>query len=1087
MQKISEDDLFNRFAKSAKTAGEQEFIYQIINSMIKNTIPSNQLKGTVENYIHGFNDYIGLVNKDEFTEQYIKSEIAKLETSSVLRSMVSDGTKNQSSLSRLLKEGVDTSGEFLNQLDKAIIQMSKNLGLKRVFFNGSLGKNFVSELQNTIDTIKNSDMSIVQKQKALIEQSIAYSNDFVTSLYEKVMKGDNVGFSYTINGKKVSINPELLYQMLQVMRLPEFAGSSLGIKDFLANKNVRANLKKYYDVTAAKIGELNVNNQERRRIVSQVPVDEIPTNKNTVIITSESRNPDITYAEFTDNNGKYMTIDKFLASDIDANTNYLVSANFFARSTNNPEMTAFLDKVQESKNVYPVAFSVVQSNGKNMVEVNGYDQLKKHFAIKYTSFEMPEFKFDYAPSKKSLSRLSENSINTASRQEMGDIIDGTYVENPNAQKVLEDMGANPVSAPTVNEAEVIHAFGELGKIGEMYRQVLSEIVRKASAIKTKKGEITDNEYLTSDKLIITDDIKNEYLDSITGNEDLDAIYLNGKTLTESIDEELSAVDSEDYLRNLNEDLEELRNTSIDDTDFLTPSEFTAWQSNGIRVLESSIDDVKKAIAESKKATLGESIRTNTYPSGKEAFNQIVKTLKDAGYGYTKIASIIRTVASENPGWKNDILTSDASEFLPSFDAFVTARMASPILQKYEVTPEAFRSAMETTYERVHSATFRKHYPENDTIIQLFLKSLQKFEVLDQADDVFAIAQNMSPDMKKSLHGLINNIYAGDFQKIALDENTESYATSAFNQLYRQFAQGIKKDMSGSDKAKLKEMSGVDESEDGLFTTDTSVTTFEGNAYNQVMKDFVAQLSDYHQFELDSMLPETFLFRNTRGKPLYESTINLNVWATQPDHKVATATPANIAAPVTGATKEKLTNRSTMNKAYQIFNGKSVDTINRYVELNKFDTFEKLPFKTKEGLQDAMQKANIRIQTEVNEITEELLSKSLNKAEKDINQDKVSEINEFIKEYVGDESNLGIILRERMREDYAYLAEYYASSAVAYLDKKSEVIGRMMGRNKKLEKEGANAVKAEINSGLLGKILNNVVQTLESYRLRKITE
>lgn len=274
--------------------------------------------------------------------------------------------------------------------------------------------------------------------------------------------------------------------MLQVMRLPDFAGSQLGIKEFLGNKNVRANLKKYYDVTAAKIGELNVNNQERRRIVSQVPVDEIPANKNTVILVSESKNPDITYAEFSDENGKYMTIGKFLESEVDANTNYLVSANFFARSTNNPEMTAFLDKVQDTKNVYPVAFSVIQSKGKNMVEVNGYDQLKKHFAIKYTSFEMPEFKFDYAPSVKSLSRLSENSINTESRKELGEILDGSYIENPKAKEVLEGMGANPVNAPTVDESQLIHSFGEIGKIGEIYRQVLSEIVRKASAIKTKK-------------------------------------------------------------------------------------------------------------------------------------------------------------------------------------------------------------------------------------------------------------------------------------------------------------------------------------------------------------------------------------------------------------------------------------------------------------------------------------------------------------------------------------------------------------------------------------------------------------------------
>lgn len=1088
MQKISEDDLFNRFAKSAKTAGEQEFIYQIINSMIKNTIPSSQLKGTVENYIHGFNDYIGLVNKDAFTEQYIKSEIAKLETSSILRSMVSDSTKNQSSLKRLLDEGwVDTSWTFINQLDVAIIQMSKNLGLKRIFFGQTqLQGQFVKELQNTIDVIKNSDMSLVQKQKALIEQSIAYSNDFITSLYEKIVKKENVGFSYKVNNKKISVKPEVLYQMLQIMRMPDFAASSLWMKDFMMNKNVRANLKKYYDVTAEKIEELNVNKQEARRVVSQVPVNEIPVNKNTVIITSEARNPNITYAEFTDNNGKYMTVDRFLSSDIDANTTYLVSANFFARSSKNPEMTAFLDKIQESKNVYPVAFSVVQSNGKNMVEVNGYDQLKKHFAIQYTSFEMPEFKFDYAPSKKSLSRLSENSANTASRKEMGEMIDGTYIENPNAKEVLEGMGVNPVTAPTVNEAEVIHSFGELGKIGEIYRQVLSAITSKASAAQAKKWAIESNDYITSDKFIITDDIKNEYLDAITGNEDLDAIYLNGKTLTESINEELSAVELQDSLRNLTEDLEEMRKISIDDTDFITPAKFTAWQSNAIKVLEASIDDVTKSMTEAKKATLGEAIRTTTYPSGKEAFNQIVKTLKDAGYGYTKISSIIKTIAAENPGWKNDILTSDASEFLPSFDAFVTARMANPLIQKYNVTPEDFRSAMEATYERVHSATFRKHYPENDTIIQLFLKSLQKFEVLDQADDVFAITKNMQPEQKEKLHILINNIYSGDIQRVVLDENTEAYTVSLFNQLYRQFAEGTKKELSTGDKDTLKEMSGVDESDDGLFTTDASVITYE-NSYNQVMKDFVSQLSDYHQFEFDSMLPETFLFRETRGKPLYESSINLNVWATQPDHKVLKTTPSNIESPIEKATKASILDRSTRLKAYGVFNSKSVATISKYAEYNAFDTFEKLPFKTKENLQDVMQQKNIRIQTEVNDITEDVLTASLNKAEKDINADKIEEINKFIKEYKGEQSELGVILREAMRNDYSFLAEYYASSAKPFLDKKSEVIGRMLWRNKALEEAGANAKEAKIGWPLFGKILNNIVQNLEAYKLKRMTD
>lgn len=98
IQKISEDDLFTKFAKGAKTVSEQEFIYQIINSMIKNQVPSKNLASTVKNYMHGFNDYIQLVEKDAFTEAYVKSEIAKLETNAVLRSMVEDHVKNTSAL-----------------------------------------------------------------------------------------------------------------------------------------------------------------------------------------------------------------------------------------------------------------------------------------------------------------------------------------------------------------------------------------------------------------------------------------------------------------------------------------------------------------------------------------------------------------------------------------------------------------------------------------------------------------------------------------------------------------------------------------------------------------------------------------------------------------------------------------------------------------------------------------------------------------------------------------------------------------------------------------------------------------------------
>lgn len=184
----------------------------------------------------------------------------------------------------------------------------------------------------------------------------------------------------------------------------------------------------------------------------------------------------------------------------------------------------------------------------------------------------------------------------------------------------------------------------------------------------------------------------------------------------------------------------------------------------------------------------------------------------------------------------------------------------------------------------------------------------------------------------------------------------------------------------------------------MFSTDTSITTFEGNAYSQVMRDFIQKLEDYHNFEFESMLPENYVFGETTGKPLFESNLNLNVWASQADHRVAKETPAEMARPVSGATKEKIQARSTMVKAYNVFNSKSVDTVNRYREIAKFDTFEKLPFKTKEGLEELMQKADIRIQTQVSDMSEELLGKALNKAEKDLNTDKIDEINEFIKDF-----------------------------------------------------------------------------------------
>lgn len=66
----------------------------------------------------------------------------------------------------------------------------------------------------------------------------------------------------------------------------------------------------------------------------------------------------------------------------------------------------------------------------------------------------------------------------------------------------------------------------------------------------------------------------------------------------------------------------------------------------------------------------------------------------------------------------------------------------------------------------------------------------------------------------------------------------------------------------------------------------------------------------------------------------------------------------------------------------------------------------------------MQKAGLRIQTQVSDLSEELLGKALNKAEKDLNTDKIDEINEFIKEYNGDD--IGLALRERMRSEYSFM-------------------------------------------------------------------
>ena len=66
----------------------------------------------------------------------------------------------------------------------------------------------------------------------------------------------------------------------------------------------------------------------------------------------------------------------------------------------------------------------------------------------------------------------------------------------------------------------------------------------------------------------------------------------------------------------------------------------------------------------------------------------------------------------------------------------------------------------------------------------------------------------------------------------------------------------------------------------------------------------------------------------------------------------------------------------------------------------------------------MQKAGLRIQTQFSDLSEELLGKALNKAEKDLNADKIEEINEFIKAYNRDD--ISRALRETMRSEYSFM-------------------------------------------------------------------
>jgi len=165
----------------------------------------------------------------------------------------------------------------------------------------------------------------------------------------------------TIGGAVREIDPNILYQALQVMRMPEFAASKLTISDYLKNDYIRNSLAKW-SFNVNNIGKaIEADEINKVRLQSAIPVAHIPEGEN-VIVTLKGRSNDVTYARYEDEKGQYVTLEKFLKMELDPNKNYLIPVKFFNQSASNPEMTEMVKKIKDmGKNIYPVEFTVVRS------------------------------------------------------------------------------------------------------------------------------------------------------------------------------------------------------------------------------------------------------------------------------------------------------------------------------------------------------------------------------------------------------------------------------------------------------------------------------------------------------------------------------------------------------------------------------------------------------------------------------------------------------------------------------------------------------------------------------------------------------
>lgn len=926
IQKINEDNVFLALAKKNPWIEQEELIFQIINSMIKNTVPSSAIATTVKNYTHGFDNYIKLVKRDAFTEAYIHSEVAKYETAQALRSMMPDAIKilkEESGIDIVWSEEIEKRA--IEILGTELVRLAKKAGLKRLFKGGSFWKkrNILDELKETIDNIKNSDMPLHEKQRALIAQSYAYSNTYIFDTVIKNYEWTSNKPKMTIGGAVREIDPNILYQALQVMRMPEFAASKLTISDYLKNDYIRNSLAKW-SFNVNNIGKaIEADEINKVRLQSAIPVAHIPEGEN-VIVTLKGRSNDVTYARYEDEKGQYVTLEKFLKMELDPNKNYLIPVKFFNQSASNPEMTEMVKKIKDmGKNIYPVEFTVVRSWNAKYVEQDGFQQLSEMLSIKRSGTELPDFTFEHAPSVKGMSRISENTTNKATRWELASIVDGTYKEAANAEKYLTDIGANPVKEPVVLEDELIHSLWELGKLGEIIRTALRSLIAKNSK------DITDRMVQWT---VITENVKQEWLASIAWEANLSEIYIGGKTFTEIADEELSNIDIDSLVEWLSrEDAEMAR------------SEY-----------ESMV-----------KASRGNTVKEelSKYSSGKEAFDAIIDTLIQNWKTYSEISEIVRTILAENKGWAKEVFESKAANYIPSFDSFIANKLIAPILAKHKIDVDSFEKVLESEYYSTLRATFgsENNFANNDHIISLFIQTMQEQGILPSTLDTYAVIKNLLPEDRKHLHDVINNFYQEDIWKLIADENTSEYFKSTFKKLRSTFLgrEDSQQATFTQEDANLWIIEFSNELKDESEFWKKSSTRLldekdaDTNMYEIVMGAFLPKLKDFNDYEAKMMSPKMFNIWESSGKPLYELEINLNTWASQPTHKVITPTPASVQYPKKDA--ETAFANAVKVKAYNVFNKRSQSTVLRFKEIDWINMFEKQEFESAADLEEALSK------------------------------------------------------------------------------------------------------------------------------------